>query len=203
MMKFVLFAPGLPRTTCLAGTRWRWTRARARTRDAATRTKDTRRHSTQLRLATQSLLERDITRLADRSKSWAASKPEERVAVAEACLEVLKRGALGRPAGCRPRRTSRPRRRRGRATCLARLVVSDWLETFIEARRAGVGNAPRLRERRARAARPLGAGRDGRGISGDHKTKGSPEAAEGTVSLVLGAGNRSFWLLIDVLKRSP
>ena len=45
---------------------------------------------TRLRLATQSLLERDITRLADRSKSWAASKPEERVAVAEACLECLR-----------------------------------------------------------------------------------------------------------------
>ena len=48
------------------------------------------RSRTQLRLATPSLLERDITRLADRSKSWAASKPEERVAVAEACLECLR-----------------------------------------------------------------------------------------------------------------
>ena len=75
MMKFVLFAAVVGCTQVT---------------QALLAPRTPQRHSTQLRLATQSLLERDISRLADRSKSWAASKPEERVAVAEACLECLR-----------------------------------------------------------------------------------------------------------------
>ena len=87
-----------------------------------------RRSSTQLRLATQSLLERDITRLADRSTSWAASKPEERVAVAEACLECLRSEPWD--AGWLQAQTDLEATSSSRSRYVFGAVVGDWLETF-------------------------------------------------------------------------
>ena len=156
------------------------------------------RHSTRLR-ATQSLLERDITRLADRSTSWAASKPEERVAVAEACLACLREEPWD--AGWLQAQTDLEATSASRSRYVFGAVVGDWLETFIDAQnpasetRHAFENGERV---------PLGLsvpGATAEIIRGDHNTK-EARAAEGTVSLVLGAGNQSFLALIDVLQRA-
>ena len=157
------------------------------------------RSSTQLRLATQSLLERDITRLADRSKSWAASKPEERVAVAEACLECLRSEPWD--AGWLQAQTDLEATSPARSRYVFGAVVGDWLETFIEAQ-APASETRHAFENGERV--PLGLsvpGATAEIVRGDHKAT-EARAAEGTVSLVLGAGNQSFLALIDVLQRA-
>ena len=157
------------------------------------------RSRTRLRLATQSLLERDITRLADRSKSWAASKPEERVAVAEACLACLREEPWD--AGWLQAQTDLEATSASRSRYVFGAVVGDWLETFIDAQNP----ASETRHAFEHGERvPLGLsvpGATAEIIQGDHKAT-EARAAEGTVSLVLGAGNQSFLALIDVLQRA-